>query len=76
MSLTLFTNFSVVTGHIWSAGTKFDEAPPGFWDTPGRRMGPDAFVLDVSLYRKSSRFPTATGGRGSGGGERQFVRRA
>ena len=52
MSLTLFTNFSVVTGHIWSAGTKFDEAPPGFWDTPGRRMGPDAFVLDVSLYQR------------------------
>jgi hypothetical protein len=26
--------------------------------------------------RKSSRFPTATGGRGAGAGEPQFVRRA
>ena len=28
------------------------------------------------LHRKSSRFPTATGGRGTGGGGRQFVRSA
>ena len=33
--------------------------------------------IDVMVLKgKSSRFPTATGGRGTGGGERQFVRSA
>jgi glycosyltransferase involved in cell wall biosynthesis len=47
-----FTNFSVVTGNSWSTGTKFDEAPPGFWDIPRREMGPGVFVLDASLYER------------------------
>jgi hypothetical protein len=41
-----------VTGNSWSTGTKFDEAPPGFWDIPRREIGPDAFVLDASLYER------------------------
>jgi hypothetical protein len=47
-----FTNFSVVTDGIWSAATKFDEAPAGFWDVPSRAVSADAFVVDVSLYER------------------------
>ena len=47
-----FTNFQVVTNDAWSAETKFDEAPPGYWDLPRRQMTPDSFVVDVSLYER------------------------
>lgn len=47
-----FTNFSVVRDDIWSTATKFDEAPPGFWDLPTRETSRDAFVIDVSLYER------------------------
>ena len=47
-----FTNFQVVTNDVWSAETKFDEAPPGYWDLPRRQITPDSFVVDVSLYER------------------------
>jgi glycosyltransferase involved in cell wall biosynthesis len=47
-----FTNFQVVTNDAWSADTKFDEAPPGYWDLPRRQITRDSFVVDVSLYER------------------------
>jgi glycosyltransferase involved in cell wall biosynthesis len=47
-----FTNFRVVSNNVWSDDTKFDEAPPGYWDLPRRQVTPDAFVVDVSLYER------------------------
>lgn len=46
-----FTNFRVVTDR-WSSGTKFDEAPPGYWDLPRRSVGSDAFVVDAPLFER------------------------
>lgn len=51
-----FTNFSVVSGDTWAAATKFDEAPPGFWDVAVRKVSPDAFVVDTSLYERILRY--------------------
>jgi hypothetical protein len=45
-----FTNFQVVTGDRWSTATKFDEAPPGFWDLPTRQIEPGAFVIDAPMF--------------------------
>lgn len=47
-----FTNFRVVMNDVWSPDTKFDEAPPGYWDLPGRQVTPDAFVVDTPLYER------------------------
>jgi glycosyltransferase involved in cell wall biosynthesis len=47
-----FTNFSVVTDNVWSRDTKFDDAPPGYWDLPRRQVSPEAFVVDASLYER------------------------
>jgi glycosyltransferase involved in cell wall biosynthesis len=47
-----FTNFCVVAKSVWSNATKFDEAPPSYWDLPRRQVAPDAFVVDVSLYAR------------------------
>ena len=47
-----FTNFQVVTNDVWSADTKFDEAPDGYWDLPRRQITPDSFVMEVSLYER------------------------
>jgi glycosyltransferase involved in cell wall biosynthesis len=46
-----FTNFRVVTDG-WSSTTKFDEAPPGYWDRPRRLVRVDAFVVDVPLFER------------------------
>jgi glycosyltransferase involved in cell wall biosynthesis len=45
-----FTNFQVVTGDRWSTATKFDEAPPRFWDLPTRQVEPGAFVIDAPMF--------------------------
>jgi glycosyltransferase involved in cell wall biosynthesis len=45
-----FSNFQVVTGGTWSASTKFDEAPPQFWDLPTRQIEPGAFVIDAPMF--------------------------
>ncbi len=47
-----FTNFRVVSSNVWSDDTKFEEAPPGYWDLPRRQVTPDAFVVDASLYER------------------------
>ena len=36
--------------------TKFDEAPPGYWDLPRRQVAPDAFVVDAPLFERLIRY--------------------
>jgi len=47
-----FTNFAVVTASGWSATTKFDSAPAGYWELPRRQLGPDLLVVEGSMFEK------------------------
>ena len=50
-----YANFRIVRDGVWSAGTKFDEAPPGFWSDL-RPLGNDAAVFDQPVVERLVRF--------------------
>lgn len=44
-----FSNFRIVRDQQWSRQTKFDLAPPGYFDLPGRRPQPGFFVCEEPM---------------------------
>ena len=50
-----YANFRIVRDGVWSAGTKFDEAPSGFWNGL-RPLGHDAAVFDQPVVERLVRF--------------------
>jgi hypothetical protein len=46
-----WSDFFTVRDDVWSAGSKFADAPPGFWDGL-RPVGPDAFVFDTPIVAR------------------------
>ena len=50
-----YANFRIVRDGVWSAKTKFDEAPAGFWNGL-RPVGDDAAVFDQPVVERLVRF--------------------
>jgi glycosyltransferase involved in cell wall biosynthesis len=44
-----FTNFQTVVDGRWSAPTKFDTSPAGYWNIPRRDIAGNVFVVDVAM---------------------------
>ncbi len=53
--LTAYGNFQLVRNGIWDIRTKFDEAPPGFWNGL-QRLGPGAGLFRSPVVDKLVRF--------------------
>ena len=60
----VFGNFRVLHAGALSEATKFDDAPPGFWDRLDRRQGPEGWVFGRRIAGETFRwhpiFPSAT----------------
>ncbi len=50
-----YGNFQTIRNDVWERGTKFDDAPPGFW-TDLRSVGPDAGIFDDPIVPRLLRF--------------------
>ncbi|HWU55276.1 MAG TPA: glycosyltransferase family A protein [Rhizomicrobium sp.] len=51
-----FGNFQILRDGAVESGTKFDDAPPGYWEEAGVRHLPQGWVFDRSLAAASFRF--------------------
>ena len=51
-----FGNFSILRDGVVEPGSKFDDAPPGYWEEVGMRRLPQGWVFDRSLAGASFRF--------------------
>jgi len=51
-----FCNFRILRNGVVEAPTKFDDAPPGYWEEVGVRRLPQGWVFDRSLAGASFRF--------------------
>ncbi len=51
----IFTNFSYFSGDDWKSGTKFDEAPAGYWDR-FTSAGPDLLIATCAVLDEILRF--------------------
>lgn len=47
-----FTNFKIVMDGEWSATTKFDTSPRGYWELHRRDLTKDFFIIDESLFER------------------------
>jgi len=47
-----FTNFQTVVEDHWSATTKFDTSPAGYWNLPHLQVEPGLFVIEVSMFER------------------------
>ena len=47
-----FSNFRIIDGQQWRSGTKFDEAPAGFFELRGCRPAPGFFVCEEPIQRR------------------------
>lgn len=46
-----FTNFSIVTDGVWAQATKFDQAPPGYFEG-AKEIFPGAMVSEGEFYQR------------------------
>jgi glycosyltransferase involved in cell wall biosynthesis len=51
-----FTNFRIIKDEQSSTNTKFDDAPPDYWNVPRRVMSPHSFVITEPFYNRLLRF--------------------
>jgi glycosyltransferase involved in cell wall biosynthesis len=51
-----FGNFQILRNGMVEAGTKFDDAPAGYWDSVGVRRTPQGWIFGRSLAGASLRF--------------------
>lgn len=51
-----FTNFQTFQDGQWSQKTKFDDAPPGYWDVPRQDITTHSFILTEPFYGRVLKF--------------------
>jgi glycosyltransferase involved in cell wall biosynthesis len=51
-----FANFSLITDDGWSEGSKFTDAPAGFWDVRERQIAAGMSAIEESLYDRILQF--------------------